>query len=82
MNEVVLMIVIAGVLAFSLFAMTRIKKPILHYVMILLSIVLLLLVWVITPETSLGVKLILTAVMLYNIIKEIILINKSKKIVQ
>ncbi len=76
MNEIVLFIAVIAVLVISQLLLHRLRRPIIHHVRIIIGILLLVLVWFVNTEGSKTVKVVLGAVVLTSMIREIGLFSK------
>lgn len=76
MNELFLVIIVIGLLFGTQFILRKAKRPLLSYIKIFAAIVLLVLIWVFGGESRIFVKVILSAIALTSIFKELISLRK------
>jgi hypothetical protein len=70
MNEIILFFAVAAVIIAAQFLMKGLEKPLLTYIRVFAAIGILILIWAFNAEGRLGVKIILSALMLSVLFKE------------
>lgn len=78
MNEAMLFITVIMVMISMRFITTRLKSPLLNYTRMLAAIGLLILIWIFSPESSVGPKLILSGLALTTIGRELFDLRKTR----
>lgn len=78
MNELVLFIIVAAILLVSQIVVRRVKKPLLNYIRITVSIMLLILVWFFSEKGNISTKCILSAILLTVLYREYMNLKKFK----
>lgn len=76
MNEAILFTAVVMILLFAQFSISRIKKPLSHYIKIISAIALLVLIWIFGNEGKLPVKVILTVLMLTALYRQFVSLKK------
>lgn len=77
MNEIPLVIAVIVILIVSQLLLQHLRRPMIHYVRIVVGIFLLLLVWLVSGDGSKPIKVIVSAVVVTSVIREILLFKKS-----